>query len=457
MGRMNINWLNERRKNGIWPNLKRMNINWLNARDRMPARSWIVLAVALCLCFGGCSFKEGVMLPLDEEIGNVAGSRDADMENRSGAGNLTGNKALATVSESVSSAFAIGVSGMSDIMNSGVAGTANPDITAVEGAKADPGQEAKPESYIPSRSVRPMVVYHQDKDRQLIPVTRLVKIEGTDLTNDGRGALIQAALDELVDSSMIRDELENYGLYSVLPAGTEITKLEILDDIVYIYFNGKMVNCPDKRSEQNLIASVVYTATEVEGISGVRIFVDGRFPSSQNSEVEESGVLPFGSDISGILRRQYIMINAERLFAGEGVTKLDAYVCKVLTDGHEVFLPVSWEVRKTAVDSSPAKIIDLLVRDYSPMGLKSGLDSGTKLVAGSWDRSRLILDFGTELGKNGVLDDIVAQQIFFSMMQLPGVDSVSIKVGGKERVLKAGMQMAEADSVPAFINDFVGW
>jgi len=140
----------------------------------------------------------------------------------------------------------------------------------------------------------PVTLYYQDADGYLVPATRMIsRQEG----------IARASVNALVDSAINREQLEYYGLYPVLPAGTKILGLTIRDGTAIIDFSENILNYEDERDEVNIFSSVVYTLTEFDTVDDVIILINGY------NDVE----LKFGSNISGKLNRDNVPLNAGKL------------------------------------------------------------------------------------------------------------------------------------------------
>lgn len=117
-----------------------------------------------------------------------------------------------------------------------------------------------------------------------VPVTRVIPVATDTMT---------AAVLEL-----IRGPLSGSGLFADVPASAELRSLKLSGDTVVVDFsNGLTGYGGGSMAEQAMLGSIVLTLTDISGISGTRITVNGQVPS-----------LPEGTDLSQPITRP-IFIN----------------------------------------------------------------------------------------------------------------------------------------------------
>ena len=281
----------------------------------------------------------------------------------------------------------------------------------------------------------PVTLYYQDGEGFIVPVT---------IGFERQEGIARAAVESLVDNSLTREELEYYGIFPVLPQGTEILGINIKQGTAVIDFNNKLLNYEDGTAERNIISAVVYTLTEFKTVDSVRILVNGRSP----------GRLKFGTEISGTLGRENVLVNSERLNLKEGMRKIDIYLTKVINDKRICILPLSIEFSGPEGDDVPARIVELLVMEHSGGKLHSELPSGTKLLQSDHSANTLILDFNGEIKKYGgtAREDGIIKQILYSMKQIKGVERVRILIEGKPDYLPEGTDLTNEMAIPREIN-----
>jgi germination protein M len=308
---------------------------------------------------------------------------------------------------------------------------------AVAGAKAV--SEVKEQPKMDQNQTIALTLYYQDKEGQLIPVTRRVaKQEG----------IARAAIAGLIDSAINREEIEFFGLYPVLPAGTEILGITIKDGTAVIDFSKELLNYNDEVAERNIISSIIYTLTEFKTVDNVKILVNGYLINN----------LKFGTDVSGNLSRETVMINSGSFRPEEGLGKVDIYLFKSVNDTMIYILPLSVEISRVGSKDVPSRIFEFLCKESNIEGLFSQLPSETRLLSSSINGTTLTLNFDEGLvsyGGGTAREQGIIEQILYSAKQIKGVEKVKILINGKTRELPEGYDISRAVSIPSVINDVV--
>jgi len=281
-----------------------------------------------------------------------------------------------------------------------------------------------------------VTVYYQDVDGYIVPVTRSVpKQEG----------VAKAAVNGLIDSTISREELEYYGLYPMLPQGTEILGINIKEGIATVDLSTKVLNYQREIDERNIVASVVYTLTEFSTVDGVRIWINGYADEE----------LKFGTSLKGILNRQNVLINAKKVNAGEGVQKTDIYLFKAANEKYYYLIPVSMQTSGLDEDELPTAIIEMLKGIHGEK-LHAEIPPETQLRGSRVDETLLTLNFDdgiTNYGGGTAREDGIIKQILFSMKQIKGIKRVKILINGETASLPEGSDVSEPLLIPGRINN----
>ncbi len=296
---------------------------------------------------------------------------------------------------------------------------------------------------VESREYLPVVLYYQDSGGLLVPVTRrLPKQEG----------IARAALNALADSAPAREEIAYFGLYPVLPEGTEVIGLTIKDGKAVADFNKNLLESKDSKAEKNIIGSVVYTLTEFDTVKEVEIRVEGKNP----------GVTKFGNDISKVFSRNNVLVNGsiggtDALAVAENKSKIDVYFSRQLSSEISCLVPVSFECEKTAEADLPFKIVEYMKKDFSSKGLYTSITADAKLLECSRDSGNLLLYFDRAFAQYGgsSRELTLLEQLYFSMKQLEGVEKLRLFIDGIEGNLPEGSDVTGGYAVTAPINDFI--
>ncbi|MGE5614621.1 MAG: GerMN domain-containing protein [Bacillota bacterium] len=323
-----------------------------------------------------------------------------------------------------------GVDGVQTSAGTDVAGTAVQEFLP----DFDPGRDANA-SYAEPR--RPVTVYYQDSEGCIIPMTRWIKPQP---------GIARAAVSLAIDNALVREELSYYGVYPVIPAGTEILGIDVRDGVAVIDFNRRILDYGSPESERNIVASVVYTMTEFDTIDKVQILVNGY----------TLGILKYGTDISGALGREDIAINADSsvLSASEG--KVDIYLLKQVNTGFTYPVPVS-----VPNNSRTANLPELLVKQLfyaeAEDGLFSEMPDGAYLLGSVYDNGTIILNVSSEFLNYGgsTREEFILKQLAYTLRQCKGVRKIKIMADGREVELPEGTDISGGILVPATINDVI--
>ncbi|MCX7921670.1 MAG: GerMN domain-containing protein [Clostridia bacterium] len=283
----------------------------------------------------------------------------------------------------------------------------------------------------------PIILYYQDRDRHLIPITRkVIKQEG----------IAKIAISGLIDNPLSREEVEYYGIYPVIPQGTKILGLNIKDNTATIDFSDKLLSYKDEADERNIITSIVYTLTEFKTVKNVRVLING-------GTVEK---LKFGTDISQNLSRANIMINAKKANVANGLKKTDIYLLKYVNDRYIYMLPASREHNPVSESQYLTKIIDLLGTNIQSQKLHSEIPEGTKLLNFKINGNLLTLNLNRVISNysgGNAREEAIMKQILYSIRQINGVQKVKILIEGEEAQLPEGTELTEEFLVPTEINN----
>ena len=285
-----------------------------------------------------------------------------------------------------------------------------------------------------AKQITTVTTYYQDSENTLIPVTRRIEKQ------EGIG---KAALKCMVDSEITRKEADAFGMSPVLPKNTEIRGMNIRDGMVIVDFNEEILNYEDEKSERNIIAGIVYTLTEFKTVDKVTILINGK----------QQGKLKFGTDISGILSRDNILINSEKVNLKEKIKKLDVYLFKPVKDNLEYVLPVSTEYIGVDENDLPKEIVRLFLKKYE--SLYSQFPPKVELLDSKVEEKVLILNFNKEIRNYGgtAREEGIIKQILYSMKQIKGVEKVKILIEGKEAYLPEGTDVSKEMLLPVEINN----
>jgi len=283
-------------------------------------------------------------------------------------------------------------------------------------------------------------VYYQDRDACLIPVTRRIKKQE---------AIARAAITGLIDSSINREELQYFGLYPTIPEGTVIRGINIRDGICTIDFNSGLLRCTDSSAEKNMVASIVYTLSQFDTIEGVKIWIDG-YPDRK---------LKYGTDITEVLTKNDIMLNSQDELS-DNFGKIDIYLYKKANERFNYILPVSILISESEYENPVSTVLKSLIGpslDDKGKNLYSEIPKQVILLESSFNEGVLTLDFDEGIKGYGgsAREEMLVNQILFSMGEIENVKRIRMLINGKTAVLPEGMEISGLLEIPCTINDFM--
>lgn len=284
----------------------------------------------------------------------------------------------------------------------------------------------------------PVVLYYQDADGYLIPLTRWI---------EKQQGIARAALNGITDSAITREEIQYYGVYPVLPVNTDVLGINIKDGTAFVDFDKHLLEYKDEASERNIIASVVYTLTEFKTIGSVRILVNGFGQKT----------LKYGTDVSGLLNRSNVAINTQSAALKNMTAKTDIYLFKKANEGFTYLLPVSVECDCINGEVTPEIMIRTLLNEKTGDMLKSEMPSEAALIDCVNKNGVLTLNFDgkfVEYGGN-TREEGILKQLLYTLRQVNGVTGVKMLVDGKPAELPEGTDVSKGLTIPKTINDVV--
>ncbi|HOP99817.1 MAG TPA: GerMN domain-containing protein [Acetivibrio clariflavus] len=280
-----------------------------------------------------------------------------------------------------------------------------------------------------------VTAYYRDSDGLLIPVTRNIKKEE---------GIAKAAIRTMIDNEINREALKPLGLVPVLPEGTEVLGINIVDGIAIIDLSNKVLNYKTEQDERNIFSGIVYTLTEFKTINGVQFLINGY----------EKKELKYSGNISNIMTRDNTLINSDRLNAESKTMKFDVYLYKYLENKHEYLLPVSMEYIGVSKDLIPVQIVRTMAKEPKDSKLYTQMPENVELIGSKVDDKVLTLDFSKEIKNYGgnSREEGLLKQILYTMKQIKGVEKVEILIEGEKDDLPEGTDISSALRIPDGIN-----
>lgn len=282
---------------------------------------------------------------------------------------------------------------------------------------------------------RPVTVYYQDGEGCLVPMTRWIQPQQ---------GIARASISLIADSAVAREEVAYYGVYPVLPENTELLGIDIRDGIATIDFSRQLLNYGNELSERNIVASLVYTLTEFETIDKVRILINGYSP----------GILKFGTDLSEVLGRENVMINADPSDLSAGVSKIDVFLLKQANIGFTYPVPVS-VINMYAENQTPELLVKQLLYTEAEGSLVSEVPDGAFLIDSITTNGIITLNFNKDFVNYGgtTTEEGILKQLAYTLRQCEGIRKIKIVVEGREIELPEGTDISSGIAIPVTIND----
>lgn len=282
-------------------------------------------------------------------------------------------------------------------------------------------------------NLRDTVLYYQNETGYLVPVKRQIPWE------DG---IAKAALRNMIDNQVVREDLSLIGLEPTIPAGTDIIGMSIGEEgLCKVDFTSEFLNYDNQIAEENLVKAVVYTLTEFPTIDEVILMVEN----------EELTQLKFGTNATGPLTREDINATAQAK-----VTDSDAVVYyKSTSNGiYEYYVPVTVPVN--ADESEVYSALEKLFTGPESAGLYTDIPQGVYL--GGLDiRENIayidVLPQSSDLLSDQATFDRMSKNIALTVGQFDDIFSVEILIEGKT-VSESGLDILSPDVMPVFANEF---
>lgn len=277
---------------------------------------------------------------------------------------------------------------------------------------------------VEDEGMRRTVFYFKDDNGYLVPVMRRIPWE------DG---IARTTINNMIDSTELRESLLNTGLQPLIPMGTEVLGLSINPDtgLCKIDFSEAIRNVETQKDEENLIKGIVYTLTEFPTINEVQIMIEGNMvPVLQDTMAINQP----------ITRENINLIGSE----DDGSSKVVVYY-KGGDENRDYFIPIT--IPTLAPMANVYTALDLLF-DGPPAGteLKTEIPNGINLQGVEIKEGTAFVDInlGDTAGlEDSVLDDIM-KNIGLTLSQFEEIDSVELLLDGT----------IVNTSIPVFANEY---
>jgi len=281
-----------------------------------------------------------------------------------------------------------------------------------------------------------LLIYYTDIDGYVIPVT--IKVEKT-------FQVAAESFEHMIKNSENFLFASNYGLIPILPEGTEILSIEIEEGTAYIDFNSKILNYSTRLEEYNIFSSIVYLLTGFSSVVDVEIKIDSNSP----------GQLKHGTLIEKALKREDILINANKFLKDSSKQKYDIYFIRPI-ENREYMVPLSVEFSEISKLKVPAKMLEVMISDYEDYNLFSAIPKDTKVIETSIDETgTLEVILSKELtgyGGGSAKEIALLDQLIYTFSGIEGIKRVKLSIDQSDDILPEGTELTEPFAVSKYIN-----
>ncbi len=280
--------------------------------------------------------------------------------------------------------------------------------------------------------IRDTVMYYRDSEGYLVPV--LVDIEWEE-------GIAKAALQRLISDTELSVMAQDTGLYSAIPAGTEVLGLTIRDGLAKVDLSHEALGYGTAQEEELMLKSVVYTLTEFNTVDRVQFMFDGKVVEA----------MKYGTRTGSPIEREDI--NAIGDVAGSKVT---VFFHRTNERGYEYFVPVTLGTG-TAGSDMDAAVKCLIEGPPAGSGLQSSIPDNVKVKGMGTKNGIAYLNFEKGIfnyeGGESVAENIV-KSIALTLKEYPAITGVVFLVDGQPAQLPSGVVLESVIDVPVFANQY---
>lgn len=282
-----------------------------------------------------------------------------------------------------------------------------------------------------------MLYYPDEQQRFLVPLHRELPETET---------VIRSTLEKLIETPLLRQELEQLGLLPLIPGKTTILGIHI-DETgpARVDFSGSFLEYTPS-AERLVLGGLLCTLLQFPEIERLEIMIDGvnpvKFPGGT------PGLMPLGPEC---------LINLEVDDALEDYhdfTAVTVYFCFLTPPGRILYVPLT-RVLPPAGDAAGAAVKELLAGPRRGSGLFSDIPPGTILRSLQLEEGLAVIDLSKDLlryegGLTGA--ENVIHQILLTLARLEGVEEVQILVDGEKVNLPEGLDLSAPLKLPPAYN-----
>jgi len=177
------------------------------------------------------------------------------------------------------------------------------------------------------------------------------------------------------------------GFRAIIPSDTTVLSIDLADSILKVNFSKQFLEI-NEESEENLISSLVYTLTSLEGVEGILLYVEGEILTQ----------LPSGKYLPSLLNRSYGVNKVFDISSYNDVNAVNVYYISRNEDDY-YYVPVTKYVNDSR-DKISIVIDELTSMSTYNTNLLSFLNSNTKLLEATNQDDILTLVFNNYIFDN---------------------------------------------------------
>ncbi|MBM7555041.1 GerMN domain-containing protein [Thalassobacillus pellis] len=283
-------------------------------------------------------------------------------------------------------------------------------------------------------------LYLLDQNGMVVPQT-------LELPNISSKEVAEQALEYIVKGGPVTDILPN-GFEAVLPAGTQILGLNLLEDGTMVVDVSEEFANYRPEDEQKILQAMTFTLTQFESVDRIKLWINGH----------EKEVMPVnGTPISdGVSRADGINIHA-----GDVVDLVDSKAVTLYypaqNDKQEFYyVPVTTHLKSDEKKSYESIVQALLEGPAFELPLFTAFNKEAEIKGAELKDGVLTLSFNKALLSNEEKQSVsepVMKSLVMTLTEQDGVDAVEVKVEGVEQVFG---ENGESYAEPVTRSDVTG-
>lgn len=232
---------------------------------------------------------------------------------------------------------------------------------------------------------------------------------------------------DLIEGLIIDGKKNNIipnGFKSIIPAGTKVLDVSLDNGVLKINFSKELLEI-NKKYEEKMIESLIYTLTSIDGIDGVIIYVEDelltKLPNSKKN-------LPTFLDKSYGVNKVYDITSTKNI---------DSYTVFYLSEFNDnyYYVPVTKYINNENQDKIKIIIEELTSAPIYESNLMSFLNVNTKLLSYEINDNTIKLNFNnmilSDITENSILEEVL-YTISLSISENYDVDKVIFIVDNEE-------------------------